>query len=125
MDCLIQFEAFANTNAFRLLTKYRNKYCTFNDDIQGISSLSYPTRPSFAPITSSLVQPCGSPLPLPPPGTAAVAVAGLLAALRITKSKMSDHTIVFQGAGEVRAADFHPLFCVACFGCTKHTNRPP
>jgi malate dehydrogenase (oxaloacetate-decarboxylating)(NADP+) len=64
-SCL-QWEDFANFNAVPILARYRDKICTYNDDIQG---------------------------------TAAVALAGILAALRITGQKLAEQRFLFLGGG--------------------------
>ncbi len=64
--CCIQWEDFANINAVPILQRYRDKICTYNDDIQG---------------------------------TAAVALAGIYGALRISGGKLSEQRFLFLGGG--------------------------
>ena len=65
-NCCIQFEDWAGVDAIRLLARYRDRICCFNDDMQG---------------------------------TAAVALAGILGAFRITGGRLSEQTFLFLGAG--------------------------
>ena len=52
-DVLLQWEDFASVDAVPILTRYRDRLCTFNDDIQGTAAVATGTILSAVEVTKS------------------------------------------------------------------------
>jgi len=75
-NVLLQWEDFAKTNAETLLMRYRNRLCTFNDDIQGTAAVAAATllaatNVSAVPLTEQRIVILGA-------GSAGCGIAALL-----------------------------------------------
>jgi malate dehydrogenase (oxaloacetate-decarboxylating) len=75
---LLQWEDFAGTNASRLLERYRDRLCTFNDDIQGTAAVTTATllaavNTTGIPLREQTIALFGS-------GAAGIGIANLLVA---------------------------------------------
>ena len=54
-DVLLQWEDFASVDAAPILTRYRDRLCTFNDDIQGTAAVATGTILSAVEVTKSVL----------------------------------------------------------------------
>ncbi|XP_049365813.1 NADP-dependent malic enzyme-like [Solanum verrucosum] len=92
---LVQYEDFANHNAFELLVNYGTTHLVFNDDMQFL-------------------------IPLMLQGTTVVVLAGLVASLKLLGGSLVEHTFLFFGAGEAGTG----ILELIALAISEKTNAP-
>ncbi|WP_027586448.1 NAD-dependent malic enzyme [Acidipropionibacterium thoenii] len=85
---MIHWEDFGAANATRILAKYRNDYCTFNDDIQGTAAV-------VVAALMAAIKASGTPLPehrivVHGAGTAGIGIASLLRRVMVEEGMDAD-----------------------------------
>ena len=116
-DLLLQFEDFAKDNARRLLERYKNRFCCFNDDIEGTAAVTLAAIETAAKVAGIPLQ--QQDIAILGAGSAGSGIAELLVSVMIAQgveeSKAREKIWIFNSKGLINSTQAHLAASVSGF----------